>query len=114
MNARPEFTGMGAFEGFSNGVLLQQRAVRLAKLALDGLDDEAFEHVLIEAMRADAGFIATDMRLLVLAASLDGTLDTTARIEMSAGPYAGTTWTLHSATRDPAGIGWECRGRQVT
>lgn len=67
-----------------------------------------------EAMRADAGFIATDMRLLVLAASLDGTLDTTARIEMSAGPYAGTTWTLHSATRDPAGIGWECRGRQVT
>lgn len=69
--------------------------------------------VATEAMRADAGFIATDMRLLVLTASLDGTLDTTARIEVSAGPYAGTAWTLHSATRDPAGIGWEARGRLV-
>ena len=69
--------------------------------------------VATEAMRADAGFIATDMRLLVLAATLTGTLDTTARIEVSAGPYAGTAWTLHSAARDPAGIGWECRGRLV-
>ena len=58
MNARPDIHGMGAFEGFSNGVLLQQRAVRLAKLALDGLDDEAFEHVLIEAMRARKFIVA--------------------------------------------------------
>lgn len=69
--------------------------------------------VATEAMRSDAGFIATDMRLLVLSSSLTGTLDTTARVAVSAGPYEGTTWTLHSATRDPAGIGWECRGRQV-
>jgi hypothetical protein len=69
--------------------------------------------VATEDMRTDAGFVATDMRLLVLASSLTGTLDTTARIAVDAGPYAGTVWTLHSATRDPAGIGWECRGRQV-
>lgn len=33
-----------------------------------------------DAMRADAGFIETDMRLVVLTASLDATLDTGARI----------------------------------
>lgn len=64
-------------------------------------------------MRADSGFIATDMRLLVLASTLDGTLDTTAKIEMIAGPHAGEVWTLHSAALDSVGIGWECRGRLV-
>ena len=65
-----------------------------------------------EAMRRDAGFVATDMRLLVLAASLDGVLDAGARIVIPAGIHAGS-WELHSVTRDAAGIGWSCRGRRV-
>jgi hypothetical protein len=65
-----------------------------------------------EAMRADVGFVATDMRIHVLAATLDGTLDTEAQISIATGPHAGT-WALHSVTRDTAGIGWTCRGRRV-
>jgi hypothetical protein len=65
-----------------------------------------------EAMRGDAGFVATDMRLLVLAASLGAVLGTEAKIVIPAGIHAGS-WELHSVTRDPAGIGWNCRGRRV-
>lgn len=65
-----------------------------------------------DAMRTDAGFIETDMRLVVLTASLDATLDTNARIVIASGRFAGT-WELQSATLDTAGIGWVCRGRKV-
>lgn len=64
-----------------------------------------------QAMRADAGFLETDVRILVLAASLDATLDQAAKIVVSSGINAGT-WALLSVTRDPAGIGYECRGRR--
>ena len=65
-----------------------------------------------EAMRAE-GYVDGDMRLLVLAATLAGPLDTAARIEMVAGPYAGTTWMVASCGRDPCGVYFECRGRRA-
>lgn len=61
-----------------------------------------------EAMRSDAGFLATDIRLLVL--GLDA-LDTAAEIEIAAGPHTGR-WALLGVARDPAGIGFECRARR--
>jgi hypothetical protein len=65
-----------------------------------------------QAMRQAEGFTETDVRVLVLAASLDGRLDNEARIVVASGEYAGT-WALLSCVRDPAGIGYECRGRRV-
>lgn len=64
-----------------------------------------------ESMRLAEGFTGKDMRLLVLAATLDGDLDTDAKIEVLAGPNAGT-WALASCDRDPCGVYWECRGRK--
>jgi type 1 fimbria pilin len=65
-----------------------------------------------EAMRSADGYTDLDMRLLVLSATLDADLDTSARIEVLDGPHAGT-WQLASCDRDPAGIYWECRGRRA-
>lgn len=65
-----------------------------------------------EAMRRADTFTEKDMRLLVLAATLDGDLDTGATIEVLGGPHAGS-WSLASCDRDPCGIYWECRGRLV-
>lgn len=57
-----------------------------------------------EAMRTAADFTDTDVRLLVLGPA---SLDTYATIEVEGrGDFA-----LITVTRDPAGIGWECRGR---
>lgn len=63
-----------------------------------------------QAMRATEGFLETDVRILVLSATLDATLDTKAKISVAAGANAGT-WALLSCERDPAGVGYECRGR---
>jgi len=63
-----------------------------------------------QAMRAAEGFMETDARLIVLAFA--ATLDTRARITVASGANAGT-WELLSVTRDPAGIGYECRGRML-
>jgi hypothetical protein len=65
-----------------------------------------------EAMRLDEGFRQTDMRLIVLAASIDGTMDTDATVIVSTGAHAGT-WSIESASLDTAAIGWTCRGRLV-
>lgn len=65
--------------------------------------------VATEEMRMDAGFLATDVRLLVL--GLDA-LGTSAAITITDGVHAGT-WKVMSVTRDPAGIGFDCRGRLV-
>ena len=65
-----------------------------------------------QAMRAAEGFMETDARIIVLAASLAATLDTRARIVVASGANAGT-WELLSVVRDPAGIGYECRGRML-
>lgn len=63
-----------------------------------------------QAMRAAEGFVETDARIIVLAFS--ATLDTKARIVVATGANAGT-WELLSVVRDPAGIGYECRGRKL-
>jgi hypothetical protein len=65
-----------------------------------------------QAMRSAPGFLETDVRILVLAASLDATLDTKAKIAVASGANAGT-WALLSCQRDPAGIGYECRARRA-
>lgn len=66
-----------------------------------------------QAMRLAEGFLETDARLLVLADSLAGTLDTSAKIIVASGINAGT-WALLSCQRDPAGIGYECRARKIS
>lgn len=63
-----------------------------------------------EAMRSTDDYQDKDMRLLILAATLDGDMDTDAQIEVLAGPHVGT-WMVASVNRDPAGVYWECRGR---
>lgn len=65
-----------------------------------------------EQMRSDPGFVQRDMRLIVLAGTLSGTLDSAAKVVVASGEYAGT-WTLESVQGDPVGIGWECRARRV-
>lgn len=65
-----------------------------------------------EAMRTAPDFLQTDVRVIVLAATLAGTLDTAAKIVVASGANAGT-WALMSAVRDSAGIGWECRARKA-
>lgn len=62
-------------------------------------------------MRDSPDFLETDLRILVLASTLDGQFDTHARIEVAEGQYAGS-WALLSCGRDPAGIGYVCRGRR--
>lgn len=57
-----------------------------------------------EAMRADAGFLQGDARLLVLGLTA---LDTRADIVID-----DDRWSLQTVARDPAGIGWECRARR--
>lgn len=61
-----------------------------------------------QAMRQAEGFLESDMRLLVLTASLDGALDTSVRIVADNG-----TWQLLTCQGDPAGIGYECRARRL-
>lgn len=65
------------------------------------------------SMRQAEGFLEDDVRIIVLSATLNRTLDSEAVISVAAGQYAGT-WSLLSCTRDPAGIGYECRGRRLS
>lgn len=64
--------------------------------------------VVTEDMRLDADFLARDVRLLILGPTL---LTTEPELAVSAGPFSGQRYSLRSASRDPAGIGWEARGR---
>lgn len=63
------------------------------------------------AMRLAEGFQEQDARLLVLA--FDRDLNADARVTVASGVWAGT-WALLSCVGDPAGVGWECRGRRVS
>lgn len=65
----------------------------------------------IQRIRDDGGYVSTDMTVLILASTLDGTLDTEARIEVLDGPHAGK-WTLDLIERDPFAAGWVGRGRR--
>lgn len=63
-----------------------------------------------DAMRRAEGFVDSDVRLLVLGLCDD--LSTDATVEVLRGPSAGL-YSIQSAERDPAGIGWAARGRRV-
>lgn len=60
-----------------------------------------------EAMRADADFQQNDVRLLILSATAP---DESASVEIIGGGHPGV-YALQSVSRDPAGVGYECRGR---
>ncbi|MES2289301.1 MAG: hypothetical protein V4530_06135 [Pseudomonadota bacterium] len=65
-----------------------------------------------DAMRSSDDFVDTDVRIIVLADGLTRPIDQQARIIVASGPHAGT-WSIRSVDQDPAGIGFECRGRKV-
>jgi len=64
-----------------------------------------------QAMRAEVGYVGTDISLLVLCSTLDGQLDTDATIEVTAGPNAGS-YSVQSVSKDPMGSHFICRGRR--
>lgn len=63
-----------------------------------------------EAMRQSDGYTDQDVRLLII--KLDGSLDTDAEVEVTAGPHAGR-YSVQSVTRDPLAVYRECRGRRA-
>lgn len=65
------------------------------------------------AMRADKGFVSTDMRVLVLTSTLATRPSTDDEISIQTGPWAGTRWSIQSRGTDPANGAWEMRGRQI-
>lgn len=64
-----------------------------------------------QRMREAEGYVDTDVALIVLAATLDGGLNTEARIEVLDGPHAGV-WSVELIERDTAAAGWVGRGRR--
>ena len=64
-----------------------------------------------DAMRSAPGFVQTDMRFMVLSATLEGALDTAARFEVLEGPFAGV-WAVSGLERDPVAAGWAGIGRR--
>jgi hypothetical protein len=65
-----------------------------------------------QQMQAAEGYVSGDMLFIVLAASLDGDLDTDARISVLGGPHAGK-WDVSGITKDTMGIGWSGTGRRA-
>ena len=61
-----------------------------------------------DSMRRDAQFVQGDVRLIIIEAAA---IDTNCRVEVLSGPHVGI-WSVEAVTRDPAGIGYECRGRK--
>lgn len=64
-----------------------------------------------QTMRESPSFVEGSVRFIVLAATLDGTLGTDARIEVLAGPFVGV-WSVSSLERDPVAAGWVGTGRR--
>lgn len=65
----------------------------------------------IQRIREAGSYVDTDMTFIILASTLNGALDTEARIEVLAGPHAGT-WSVDMLERDPVAAGWIGRGRR--
>lgn len=63
-----------------------------------------------EDMRRDAGYLAQDVRLIIL---VDAKPDTTPDARVDDGEFAGQIYSLQTAVKDTLGFGWECRGRKV-
>jgi len=64
-----------------------------------------------DAMRTAPDFAQTDVRFIILASTLDGDLNTEARIQVLEGPFADT-WSVDMLERDPVAAGWVGRGRR--
>jgi hypothetical protein len=62
----------------------------------------------MQSMRTSPDFLETDVTLIILGPAA---LDTSPKLAVLTGPSAGKTYSLRSCDRDPAGIGWLCRGR---
>ena len=60
--------------------------------------------------RREEGFTDGDVRILILADGIVGAISLDDRVQVLAGPHAGT-WLIQSIARDPFGIYWELRGR---
>lgn len=63
-----------------------------------------------EAMRGQDGYTDRDMRLLILAPGLARAVDTSATVEVLAGPHVGT-WMIASNASDVLGFAFDGRGR---
>lgn len=63
-----------------------------------------------EAMRATEGYTQQTRRIIVLAATLDGGINTDDTIEILAGPFAGV-WMIDQVGRDTVAAGWDLMGR---
>lgn len=59
-----------------------------------------------QAMRQSEGYVEGQMRCIILAATLTGTLDTDATVSVDAGPYANTMWQVSGLARDALGSHW--------
>ena len=58
------------------------------------------------AMKQAARYVEGQMRCLILAASITGTLDTDAVLAVDAGPRAGTRWQVSGIALDAMGTHW--------
>lgn len=66
-----------------------------------------------ELMRSDGNYRDGDVRMIILADGLARQLDGDAQIKVLSGVYADTEWMISSIERDPAGIGYICKGRKA-
>lgn len=68
-----------------------------------------------EAMRQQAGYAATDVRLLILQAGVTGgDITTDDRVTVLSGPHAGRTFEIASVgPQDPGSSYWECRATKI-
>lgn len=68
-----------------------------------------------EAMRQQAGYTATDVRLLILQAGVTGgDITTDDRVTILAGPHAGRTFEVDAVgPQDPGSSYWECRATKI-
>ncbi len=65
----------------------------------------------IQRIRDASGFVDTDVTFIVLSATLDGRLNSEARVEVLDGPHVGV-WSVELIERDPVAAGWVGRGRR--
>lgn len=68
--------------------------------------------VVTQDMRSDVGFTDGDVRILVLADTLEGAVSLDDSIELLGGSHIGT-WQIQSVSIDPFGIYYELRGRRA-
>lgn len=65
-----------------------------------------------EAMRASEGYAEKDVRIIILAATLEGALTTDSEIEMLEGDTVGR-FSVQSVDHDTMGAYWELRARPL-